>query len=238
MKKERTNMTEKWTNYEPIQVAEKIVQSCLSTDKKFLFISGNGGSGKTELSNIIGKEAEKYGHVNVLDMDDFVVDTNLRSSATVTWNDIEMGEQKGRYTTAFAESYFLQNIKAIMCNLENGNNYYHWPKKAKEPKECRLLSADAILTIIEGIGTVFLDKNESNSFTIFVRCSKEIELARRIKRGQFSNEKNAAEVHNKYEERNSQYKTNIEPHMKDYKIVLESMEDYSLAVIRDDDKIL
>ena len=220
-------------NHEPVKVAEKIVQHCLSTDKKFLFLSGNGGSGKTELSKIIYKEAAKYGHVNILDMDDFVVDTKLRNSAITTWNDIEMGEQKGRYTTTFAASYFLQNIKAIMCNLENGNNYYHWPKKAKEPKECRLLYGDAVLTIIEGTGTVFLDKNESNSFSIFMQCSKEIELARRIKRGQFSNEKNAEEVHKKYAERNSQYRANIEPHMKECKIVLESMEDFTLLVILD-----
>lgn len=225
-------------HYESVKIAERIVQNSLLTDKKFLFISGNGGSGKTELSKIIGTEAAKHGHVNVLDMDDFVVDTKLRNSAIATWNDPKMGEQKGRYTTAFAASYFLQNIKAIICNLESGNNYYHWPKRAKESKECRLLYADAVLTIIEGIGTVFLDKNESNSITIFVRCNKEIEVNRRIKRGQFSNEKNADEVHKKYAERNSQYEANIEPYMKDYKIVLESMEDYSLAVIRDDYKIL
>lgn len=225
-------------NYEPAKLAKKIVQTCLSSNKKFIFISGNGGSGKTELSKIICKEASKYGHVNVLDMDDFVVDTKLRNSATATWTDVELGEQKGRYTTAFAASYFLQNIKAIIFNLENGNNYYHWPKKAKESKECRLLYGDAVLTIIEGVGTVFLDKKETNSVSIFMQCSKEIELARRIKRGQFSNEKNAEEVHKKYAERNSQYETNIEPHMMDYKIVLESMEDFSLQVMRDDYKIL
>ncbi len=224
--------------YEPVKMAEKIAQSCLAAGKKFLFISGNGGSGKTELSRIIYEEAAKYGHVNVLDMDDFVVDTKLRNSATAIWNDIEKGEQKGRYTTAFAASYFLQNVKAIICNLENGNDYYHWPKKAKEPKECRLLYGDAVLTIIEGIGTVFLDKREGNSVSIFVQCSKETELARRIKRGRFSNEKNAEEVRKKYAERRSQYKANVEPHMKDYKIVLESMEDYSLRVMRDDLKIL
>jgi uridine kinase len=225
-------------NYEPIKVAKEIVQYCLSVGKKFIFISGNGGSGKTELSKIIYKEAVKYGHVNILDMDDFVVDTKLRNSATTTWNDIETGEQKGRYTTAFAASYFLQNIKAIIYNLENGNNYYHWPKKTKEPKECPLLYGDAILTIIEGIGTVFLDKDESNSINIFIQCSKGVELARRIKRGRFSNEKNAEEVQKKFAERNSQYKANIEPHIIEYKIVLESMGNFSLHVIRDDYKIL
>ena len=225
-------------NYEPEKVAKIIVQFCISSSKKFIFISGNGGSGKTKLSQIILKEAEKYGHANVINMDDFVVDTKLRNSATITWNDIEKGQQIGRYTTSFAESYFLQNIKAILYNIEKGNNYYHWPKKAMNASECRLLYGDAILTIIDGVGTVFLNKNKSNSIGIFMQCSKEVEIARRIKRGQFSNEQNTEEVYKKYAERNSQYKANIEPHIMEYGIVLESIEDYALNVIRDEYKIL
>ena len=225
-------------NYKSEEVAEKLVKHLRSNGKKFLFLSGNGGSGKTELCKIIAKVAEKYGHVNVLDMDDFVVDTNLRNSATITWDDAEMGQQTGRYTTSFAASYFLQNIKAIIYNIEMGNNYYHWPKKALEAKECRLFYGDAFLTIVDGPGTVFLKKNESNSISIFMQCSKEIEIARRIKRGKFSNEKNEDEVHKKFAERNSQYKANIEPHMNEYGIVLESLENYSLNVKRDDYKIL
>lgn len=225
-------------NYDPEKIAKIIVQYFLSTGKKFLFLSGNGGSGKTELCKIISKVAAKYGHVNVLDTDDFVVDTKLRNSATTTWNDIEKGQQTGRYTTSFAESYFLQNIKAIIYNIEKGNNYYHWPKKTVEAKECRLLYGDAILTIVEGVGTVFLDKNESDSISIFMQCSKEIEIDRRIHRGRFSDEQNAGEVHKNYSERNSQYKISIEPHITEYGIVLESLKDYSLNVIRDDYKIL
>jgi uridine kinase len=232
------NIMNEIKNYYPGDLADKIIQYLHSTGKKFLFLSGNGGSGKTELSKLISILAAGYGHVNVLDMDDFVVDTKLRNSAKITWLDNEKGEQTGRYTTSFAASYFLQNIKAILYNIENGNNYYHWPKKALEAKECRLLYGNAILTIIDGSGTVFLDKKEDNSASIFMQCSKEIEIARRIKRGRFSNEQNAEEVYRQYAERNSQYKANIESHINEYGIVLDSLEDYSLNVIRDDYKIL
>ncbi|MCT4590556.1 MAG: hypothetical protein N4A71_22200 [Carboxylicivirga sp.] len=225
-------------NYDPKEIAKMVVNSIKSSGKKFLFISGNGGSGKTELCKIISEEASKFGHINFLDMDDFVVDTKLRNSASISWTDINLGEQTGRYTTSFAASYFLQNIKAIMCNIENGNNYYHWPKKAKENKECRLLYGDAFLTIIEGTGTVFLNKKKEISINIFMKCSKEIEIARRIKRGKFSNEKNAEEVRKKFAERNSQYKANIEPFANEYEIELESLEDFSLNVVRDDDNCL
>lgn len=229
----------KMKSYKPEAAAKEIIQFCRprfwrARGKKFIFLSGNGGSGKTELSKIISNGAEKYGHTNVIDMDDFVVDTKLRNSATIKWNDAEKGEQTGRYTTSFAASYFLQNVKAILCNIERGNNYYHWPKKATDAKECRLLYGDAILTIIDGLGTVFLDKNKSQSVTIFMQCSQELEIARRIKRARFSNEKDEAEVRKNFAERNSQYKAMIEPHMKEYGLVLESMEDFSLSVIRDD----
>ena len=225
-------------NYKPITVAERIVNYTISSGKKFLFLSGNGGSGKTELSKIISSVANKHGHVNVLDMDDFVVDTKLRNSATITWIDKEKGQQSGRYTTSFAESYFLQNVKAIIYNIEMGNNYYHWPKKAIEQKECRLLYGNAIITIIEGPGTVYLNKNENKYTSIFMECSKEIEINRRINRGRFSNEQNADDVNKKYDERNSQYKANIEPHKNEFGIVLDSLEDYSLNVVRDNYNIL
>src|SRR5260370_19337959 len=104
--------------YSPERIAQVIIQHCRSSDRRLLFLSGNGGSGKTELSKTIAKEAEKYGHANTLDMDDFVVDTKLRNSASTSWNDPENGTQTGRYTTAFAASYFLQNIKAILYNIE------------------------------------------------------------------------------------------------------------------------
>ena len=220
--------------FSPERIAQAIMQHCRSTDKSLLFISGNGGSGKTELSKTIAKEAEKYGHVNTIDMDDFVVDTKLRNSATTSWNDPDNGAQTGRYTTAFAASYFLQNIKAILYNIEQGNNYYHWPKKAKEGKECRLLYGDAVMTIVDGAGTVFLEKDPKRSICIFMQCSKELEIARRIQRARFSNEQNEAQVLKNFDERNSQYKAMIEPHIAEYGLVLESLEDYSLRVVRND----
>jgi len=224
-------------SYEPLKAAEEIVQFCLSTSRKFIFLSGNGGSGKTELSKIISQEAGQYGHVNVLDMDDFVVNTQLRNSASITWDDVEKGEMTGRYTTAFEASYFLQNVKAILYNIEKGNDYYHWPKKAVDGKECRLLHGDATLTIVDGVGTVYLNKDTDTSVSIFMQCSEEIEIARRVQRGRFSNEKSEAEVRKKFAERNSQYRALIEPHMKTFGLVLESLEGYSLNIIRDDYKL-
>lgn len=215
-------------------IARSIVKWCQSGGAKVVFLAGNGGSGKTELSKLISVEAEKYGHANVIDMDDFVVDTKLRNSATVSWNDPEAGVRTGRYTTAFAASYFLQNVRAILHNLSNGNDYYHWPKKASDGKECRLLFADALVTTVDGAGTVFLDKTSRPSVGVYMRCSKELEIARRIKRARFSNEQNENDVLKAFEERNSQYLALIEPHINEYGLLLESLEDYSLKVVRDD----
>ncbi len=216
------------------EIARAIVESCQTSGARVVFLAGNGGSGKTELSKLISMEAEKTGHANVIDMDDFVVDTKLRNSATASWDDPERGVLTGRYTTAFPASYFLQNVRAILNNLAQGNDYYHWPKKASDASECRLLYADALVTIVDGAGTVFLDKNSTPSVCVYMRCSKDLEIARRVKRARFSNEQNQNDVLNAYEERNSQYRALIEPHVSEYGLLLESLEDYRLQVLRDD----
>jgi uridine kinase len=226
----------KTIRYSPEQIAKKIVDYCLGTNKKFIFISGNGGSGKSELSKLLAAEAGKSGHANVLDMDDFV-DTEIRKSGRITWNDKEKGMRTGRYTTSFAASYFLQNVKAIICNLSKGNDYYHWPKKAKNSEECRLLYGDAVLTIIEGVGTVFLERDKASSLGVFMRCDKDIEIERRVNRGKFSDEKNREDVLRNFEERNSQFEANILPYVKEFEVVLESNGDFSLNIMRDDDDL-
>ena len=52
---------------------EKIVSYCINNNIKFIYLSGNGGSGKTTLSKMIKNEVEKYGGCNTIEMDDFVV---------------------------------------------------------------------------------------------------------------------------------------------------------------------
>lgn len=225
--------------FEPYKVAEQIVSYCLLHDKKYVFISGNGGSGKTELAKLIALEVQKHGVCNHIDMDDFVVDTQLRKSSRIVWKSPSGEECVGKYTTAFAASYFLQNIKAILCNLARGNNYWHWPKKGKVMDDSIVeYRADAALTVIEGIGTVFLDKDPATSLGIFLQCSKEVEINRRINRARFSNEQDPLQVIQGYDERNNQFLFNILPHKGEYNLVLESMPDFSFFAIRDDFGIL
>lgn len=216
--------------YTPQVLAKKIVDFCIAKNKRFIFISGNGGSGKTEFAKVLAQIGCKFGQVNVLDTDDFVVNTKLRNSSIVTWKDKNGNDCSGRYTTAFEASFFLQNIKAIVCNLKNGNDYIHWPKKALTEKECRILYSKAIFTIIEGVGTVFLDKKDIDSMSVFIHCDKEIEIERRINRAQFSNEKKAEDVYKKYDERNSQYEANIAPHIEEHDMLLESLSNFSFKV--------
>lgn len=220
------------------EIAQSIIQHCLSTKRRFIYISGNGGSGKTKLSKVLAQEALPHGRINILSMDDFVVDTTLRNSATTEWIDINNGRMTGRYTTSCAASYFLPSIKAIIFNLKEGNNYYHWPKKAQTEKECHLLYGDALISIIEGVGTVFLDRDHSDSISIFLKCQPEVEIARRIKRKESSSEQTEAEIRQSFTERHSQYKTYIEPHEAEHELVLESLEDHSFNIIRDSNGVL
>lgn len=214
------------------ELAKEIVEYAINNKKKFIFISGNGGSGKTEFAKRIVEYAKQFGHANAVDMDDFVVDTNLRKNASLSWEN--KGETYvGRCTTSFKSAYFIQNIHAIIANISLNNNYYHWPKKAKSIDECKLIYGDAILTVIEGIGTVFLDKSLTSSISVFMECNEDTETKRRLQRKRFSNEQTLEDIKKNAVERNSQYKALILPHRSEHDLILQSNEDYSLSVLED-----
>lgn len=195
---------------------KKIISQILSEIKgyKFLFLSGNGGSGKTTVANEIKKALENNNKkVNVISMDDFIVDTTLRNNSEVTWT-LNNKKYKGRYTSCSKESYFLRGILPIIHSIRNNQDAYFLPKRSDIVK----LAGSADLTIVEGIGTVFLP-NEKDTIKIWIECNKQTEIERRIKRDtKFTKE----EIKKQYEERTSQFIANIEPYKKDFDIVIDT----------------
>ena len=68
------------------------------------------------------------------------------------------------------------------------------------------MKSNYFLTIIEGVGTVFLEKDKEKSLTILLKCSKENEIKRRLIRTEQLNRDNT-ELYD--EKRSSQYRVNI-----------------------------
>jgi hypothetical protein len=59
-----------------------------------------------------------------------------------------------------------------------------------------------------------------------------------MKRGRLDNEKNIKDIKKTFNERNNQFESIIKPHISEYPIILESVEDFSLNIIRDDFNVL
>ena len=88
------------------------------------------------------------------------------------------------------------------------------------------------VTLIAARGKVF-KFNPEDSISIFMRCSKENEIERRIMRAKYSNEQNREEVERQYEERNCQFESVILPYMDQHDLILVSQKDFSLNVVED-----
>lgn len=181
---------------------------------RFLIISGNGGSGKTTIAKSIKEELEKDNKVvNMISMDDFLVDTTLRNNSETTWI-YDNQEFQGRYTSCCKESYFLRGILPIIYTIRNKQDIYYLPKRSDNVK----LIGNADLTIIEGIGSVFLPNN-NDTLKVWIECDKNTEIERRIDRDKKFTKQ---QIEDQYKERTSQFKANIEPYKKDFDIIIDT----------------
>lgn len=209
------------------QLVKKIVNICKNNDLNKIYICGNGASGKTTLSKKIQEEALKYGNVNLISTDDFLANTKMRVNAVSNWIENET-KYTGRFTSSNYESYFLKNVYEIIYNIDHGVDCFYFPKRYKEKNNIRQLKANYFLTIIEGVGTVFLEKEQNKSLTIFLKYDKENEIKRRKSRTEQLN-RDPIELYD--EERSSQFRVNVLSHINEFDLIIENDEDFNYTIL-------
>lgn len=228
-------MKESLKIYTNEEIAKKVLDFCLGK-YKFIFISGHGGSGKTTLAKHLLKEVESRNlNANCIDMDEFMIDSQIRRSLQKEWIDINNNKRIGYYSWAFKESYHLSFLESIIHSVVKSKNSFYKSKKSNEFIEVK---ADAPLTIIEGVGTAFLDKEEM-VYGIFVMCDFKTEVDRRIDRARDGEDNlSRREVEEKATERNEQFAVTILPEKNKFDLELWSLSDYYFRVDRDDFNII
>jgi len=221
--------------YKGEEIAKKVVDFCLGK-YKFIYISGNGGSGKTTLSKQLIKEVSSRGlNANRIDMDDFMIDSKIRKSTQKEWIDAKGNKKVGYMGWAFKESYHLAELEEIIHSLMKEKDSFYKPKKSNDFVE---LKAEFPLTIIEGVGTTFL-KKEKMMFSIFAMCDFKAEVDRRIERARDGeNNLSRKEVEEKAMERNEQFEVTILSEKNKFDLELWSLEDYSFRKERDNLNVL
>lgn len=215
-------------------VIEEIYEFCMKTGTKFVFVSGNGGSGKSTFAKNLKKHFEENGFsANLIDTDDFVTNTQVRKNSKVSYVDTEGNERSGSYTTSFAESYCVNGLNALIFNLKNKLDFYHIPKHVEKEDDYVLLSGNAEINIIEGVGTEFLEK-QKNSLYVYINCDLKVETKRRISRARNGeDEQEFWQVYQKCEERRFQLKDKFLLKPIKFDLMLRSNEDFSFDVEQD-----
>ena len=100
------------------------------------------------------------------------------------------------------------------------------------------VKVQAPLTIIEGVGAAFLEK-DPKAFGIFLTCDLETEITRRIKRSRDGESNSSQEEIEKHcKERYEQFEAVVLPERKKFDLELQSLEDHSLKVKRDNLNVL
>lgn len=209
------------------QLVQYIIDYCKKKNLNKIYICGNGGSGKTTLSKKMYDTALKYGNVNLISLDDFMVDINLRKNSIIKWEENGI-EYTGRYTSSNFETYFLKNVYEIIYNIDHGIDCFYFPRRYREKNNIRQLKSNYFLTIIEGIGTIFLEKDTNKSLTILLKCTKDCEIKRRRKRSEHLN-RDVTELYD--EKRSSQYRLNVLSHENEFDLIISNDENFNYEVV-------
>ena len=201
------------------EFAKYIVDYCKDRNINKLYICGNGGSGKTTLSYSIEKEACKYGNVNIISTDDFLISTELRKNSTNKW--VSDGKEYSyRYTSSNKDTYFIRNIEEIIYNIDHKVDTYYFPRYYETENNIRQLHSNYFLTVIEGVGTVFLKRE--NALSIFLKCNEDTERERRAKRVKESN-CDSIELYD--ELRTKQFENNVLIHINEFDMIINTDND-------------
>ena len=209
------------------ELTTHLLRICKENNYRKIYICGNGSSGKTTLSKSLYNKVSTIGICNLISLDDYLVDIILRNNSLYTWYENDK-EYQGRYTSSCKESYDLKSVYALLYNLDNGLDTYYFPLRYQEKHNIRRLYTNYTLTILEGVGTVFLDKDASESLTILLGCSKELEIKRRSKR---TKELKRDISENFDEVRSREYQVNVLSQKDTFDLVITSDEDYKYHLV-------
>ena len=66
------------------EFSNKIIDYCKNHNLRKVYICGNGGAGKTTLSKKLYEIGSKYGKSNIISLEDFMADTEMRKNTTNT----------------------------------------------------------------------------------------------------------------------------------------------------------
>ena len=91
----------------------------------------------------------------------------------------------------------------------------------------RKLYSNYFLTLIEGVGTVFLER-DSKSLSIFLKCNTENEIKRREDRLENQN-RSSIELYD--EKRDSQFRTNVLIHENEFDLIIENDDNFEYRII-------
>lgn len=206
----------------------KSILDFLGSEKSFILITGTGCSGKTTLSLKMASIIETSGKmVSCIHMDDFLTSSVVRNASIKSWKMGDM-EFKGRYTSCCPESYYVAAVESVLFALNNGASQYVKTKSGTYD----LIGSHAHLTIIEGLGVPFIP-SISGGLRIFLECSEEIEMQRRLKRDSVRLNKTAEEIISDSIDRRNQYQKYILPYKGCCELVLRSNVDFTFSKVSD-----
>lgn len=190
------------------------------TDKRIVIcISGHGAAGKTTFANEL-KNLLNPNEVNILNTDPYIVDSQVRNNALITY-EYQNDEHRYKMTACHPAAHHLPSLERDVRMVKDGVDFYtidtHYAKSER-------ITSHKRITIVEGMSAAFIDP-QLFDLRIYFYTDGKTEFRRRANRDITERGMDMDTLRQSHHERRIQYEVFMHSYHQCFDIVVKNSED-------------
>lgn len=199
------------------RLINEIVQNVQTGKRTLIAISGHGAAGKSTLAETL---RDRFGDINLLHTDPYIIDSQLRKQTILTYQH-DGKTHHYKMTACHPAAHHLLSLERDVLMIREGIGFYtidvsYLERTWIDPKK--------MITIIEGMSAAFLDLSSFDQ-SIYLYTDGETEFRRRANRDIQERGMEMDYLRTSHDERRLQYELFMHPYRHHFQTIVNTSGD-------------